>query len=467
MSAEIAIDVVARTDQASASLRRFAGDTEQNTGRIGRAWAKVGTAVKAAVGASVALAVVQFGRDALEAGNAARIGAVNAQAAFGRWAASAGRWSDDVNDRFGVANDAVLGHVAVVGGMLKAQGASEAQALLLSEAIVGTAGNLDLLSSATGSLGEATGALSAGLRGEFDSMENLNIAIKQSDINARLAAEGKDKLTGSALKLASAEAFVALLQEQSKGALKGLNSETVKQTEAINRQKAAYEEAKTEVGKFLSEALGKLALWLTTDGVRIWKEWSTKVRGFLTDVRATWDDIWKRIEETFGEKIGRLITWVREWRTAWDELWARFADTFGDKFAAMIGWVQSLISWIDRVFRAAREARDAVQTLLDLGDTAPGDAKGSFFLPLPSGRTGMDVPGPEGAPSLAVVHGGERIVTSEQVRRGVGTTSSGAGQTSVYISVAVPPTIDPGAVGAELHRALDTYYRQSRPDLRR
>jgi len=64
-------------------------------------------------------------------------------------------------------------------------------------------------------LQEALLAITALFRGEYDPIEKFGVAMKQSEINAYLAAKGLDKLEGSALLLEQVQTRLSLLYERS------------------------------------------------------------------------------------------------------------------------------------------------------------------------------------------------------------------------------------------------------------
>jgi hypothetical protein len=72
----------------------------------------------------------------------------------------------------------------------------------------------DLAAQFGGPTSQAVEALSSLLRGERDPIERYGVSLKQSDINARLAANGMSELTGEALKQATIQATLELLWKQ-------------------------------------------------------------------------------------------------------------------------------------------------------------------------------------------------------------------------------------------------------------
>lgn len=65
---------------------------------------------------------------------------------------------------------------------------------------------------------EALTGMTALFRGEYDPIEKFGVAMKQSEVNAELAANGQDKLTGAARRNAEQQIRLKLLYERSKDA---------------------------------------------------------------------------------------------------------------------------------------------------------------------------------------------------------------------------------------------------------
>ncbi|MFS0412944.1 hypothetical protein ACL1AW_13855, partial [Corynebacterium striatum] len=85
-----------------------------------------------------------------------------------------------------------------------------------SQNLVGVAA--DLAATFGGSTKDAIESVNALMRGEADPIEKYGVSIKQSDINARMAAKGLDKLTGEAAKQAQAQTLLEMLTEQTSSA---------------------------------------------------------------------------------------------------------------------------------------------------------------------------------------------------------------------------------------------------------
>lgn len=148
------------------------------------------------------------------------------------------------------------------GNLLQGMGATKEESLDLSLKVNTLASDLASFTNNQGGASAASEALTKALLGEKESMKTLGIAILDSDVNARLAANGQDKLTGTALKLAKAQATLQLITEQSKNAI-GDYART--QDSAANTQKRAEESTKKlqiAVGTALNPAVTLTAsLW--------------------------------------------------------------------------------------------------------------------------------------------------------------------------------------------------------------
>ena len=102
------------------------------------------------------------------------------------------------------------------GAMLKNMGMPMDEVADKSQNLVGVAA--DLAATFGGSTKDAIESVNALMRGEADPIEKYGVSIKQSDINARMAAKGLDKLTGEAAKQAQAQTLLEMLTEQTSSA---------------------------------------------------------------------------------------------------------------------------------------------------------------------------------------------------------------------------------------------------------
>ena len=109
----------------------------------------------------------------------------------------------------------------------------------------------DLAATFGGTTADAVASIGSLFRGEFDPIEKYGVAIKQSDINARLAAEGLDELEGQQLKMASAQTALTMLFEKTTDAQGQANREMDTAAARSERLKATFENLQAEIGSKL------------------------------------------------------------------------------------------------------------------------------------------------------------------------------------------------------------------------
>ena len=146
---------------------------------------------------------------------------------------------------------------ASMGAMLKNMGMPMDEVADKSENLVGVAA--DLAATFGGSTKEAVEAVSSLLRGETDPIERYGVSIKQADINARMAADGLDGLTGEAEKQAKAQTLLKLLTEQTASAQGQFARETDTAAHKQQVATAKYNDAKEAIGTALLPLMAEFA----------------------------------------------------------------------------------------------------------------------------------------------------------------------------------------------------------------
>lgn len=172
--------------------------------------------------------------------------------------------ADNAAQAVGISASEYANMSALMGAQLKNLGVEQDALVPKTENLIGIGADLSAMYGGTAK--EAVEALSSALRGERDPIERYAISIKQSDINARMAAEGLDKLEGDAKRLAETETTLALITEQAAVAQGTFGREAETVAGQQQRATAAWEDAKAALGEQLlpyvteaAEQLGKLA----------------------------------------------------------------------------------------------------------------------------------------------------------------------------------------------------------------
>jgi phage-related minor tail protein len=218
--------------------------------------------------AGIALgAITALGAGAVDAASSLEQSVGGVEAVFGSSASQIETWAKTASDSVGLSERAYNEFAAVVGAQLKNMGLPMDQVLSGTDDLISK--GADLAAAFGGSTTDAVNALSSALRGEADPAERYGLSLKKSAINAKLAEQGLDGLTGEARTAAEAQAILALATEQMGGAVGQAGREM--DTVAGQQQKLAAktEEAAAALGTQLLpilapilEALGEFAGWI-------------------------------------------------------------------------------------------------------------------------------------------------------------------------------------------------------------
>lgn len=152
-------------------------------------------------------------------------------------------------DSVGLAASEYQNLSVVLGSQLKNMGTP-------MDEVAGKTGDLialgaDLAATFGGTTADAVSAISSLLRGERDPIEQYGVSIRQADINARLAAEGLDGLTGDAARAAESQVTLALLSEQTAAAQGQFARETDSAAGSQQIANAKWEDARAALGERL------------------------------------------------------------------------------------------------------------------------------------------------------------------------------------------------------------------------
>lgn len=115
-------------------------------------------------------------------------------------------------ENYGLSQSQAAQASVFLGSVLKQYGFSAQESADQTERLVTLA--QDLATTYGYDVQEALLAITALFRGEFDPIEKFGVAMKQNEINARLAAEGLGDLEGEALNYASAQTRLTMLFER-------------------------------------------------------------------------------------------------------------------------------------------------------------------------------------------------------------------------------------------------------------
>lgn len=267
---------------------------------VGKKGEKFGGAMKGATSSLVGLAAqlgivasiagtVSFGAMSLNAAIAAEEVQNKFSVVFGAVSEDAENMAANLAKDFGLSKTAAKDLLSGTGDLLTGFGFTDEAALVLSNDVQELAVDLASFNNLQGGAEQASQILTKALLGERDALTSLGVKVSAADVEARLAAQGKDKLTGSARLAAEAEATFALALEQT-GKAQGDFARSA--DSAANKQRilsARFEDLQAEIGNKL---------------LPIWNE-------FL-DVAVEIIPVIGRIVEEGFEKLSAVITSISD-----------------------------------------------------------------------------------------------------------------------------------------------------------
>jgi hypothetical protein len=197
--------------------------------------------------------------------------AIDAQETFGKFdvvfqgmGSAAETAAKQFQDSFGLAEVTAKSMLSATGDLLSGLGMTGDAALDMSVQVNTLASDLASFTNFSGGAEGASAALTKALLGERESVKALGIVIREEDVQQRLAAAGKDKLTGAALLQAKAEATLKIALEQSKNAIGDYARTSDSASNTLKRAKEASLELQVALGTALSPSVSLLGeLWGT------------------------------------------------------------------------------------------------------------------------------------------------------------------------------------------------------------
>lgn len=254
---------------------RITGDTSGLTGafkdgetaagkfqsKISSVSSKVGSAMKGGAALGIG-AIALMGPQLIDLGGKLDTWSLKVDTVFGDSAESVRKWADKNNELFGITDEELSGLAASFGDLIKPMGFTSSETAAMSQKVVGLAGALSEWTGGTKSAAEVSEVLAKAMLGERDGLVELGIKISDADVQARLAAKGQDKLTGSALEQAKALATQELIFEKSTDAQKAYAEGGNKTVRAGNKLKAVWGEIQVVLAQKLIPALAKGVDWL-------------------------------------------------------------------------------------------------------------------------------------------------------------------------------------------------------------
>lgn len=356
------------------NLKKALGETESRLSKFGAGLAKFGKF--AAVGTAAGGAgVVALGNEVLTTGGKLESFRLKTKTVFEGSAGDIRKWADQNNEVFGLTDDELAGLAANFGDLLKPMGFTADQAAGMAKDVVGLSGALSEWTGGQRSAEEVSVILSKAMLGERESLKELGISIMEADVQARLAAKGQEKLTGSALEQAKAIATQELIFEKSTDAQAAFAAGGNKALRAQNALKAGLQELREQVADRLLPVATKLAQW-AADALPKAMDWAERAVGRFMEM---WNQAWPTISAVF-QQFQSVVKTVIEFVSG---LFKKSEGDVGGSSSKLAKTVGDLGKTIATVFEAIKVAIEVTVTVVmelweRFGDDITKFAKAAF-----------------------------------------------------------------------------------------
>ncbi len=310
-----------------------AGKFGSAIGTLGKGVAIGGAAILGLGGAAAAIGVPMF-----QAGASMDALAKKARTVFdGDSFELVSRVADEVATSMGMTNQEFINTAASIGDLLKPMGFTSKMAASMSTDLVDLSGALSAWSGGQRSAAEVSEIITKAMLGERDGLKELGISISEADVQAKLLAKGQDKLTGSALEQAKAQATMSLVFEKSTDAQEAWSNGSMDAIKQQNEMKASISNAKEALIRGLYPVLAKVAGFISDEVVPIVQGVTAAFNagglgGAVSYLGDKFREVWPEIRAALGQMVSELWAWIKETTP---------------KVLAQLGeWGQQFIAWI-------------------------------------------------------------------------------------------------------------------------
>lgn len=238
--------------------------------------------VAGVITAAVAAATIAMGVKAVQSASKLEQAMGGMESVFKGSSGQMEKWANAAAGSVGLAKSEYAGLATILGAQLKNMGVS-------TDALAGKTNQLvtlgaDLAAQFGGSTSDAVASLSSLLRGERDPIEKYGVSIKQSTIDAELAAKGLSGLTGEALVNATTIATLEILYRQTADAQGAFARESTTLAGAQQRLSAGLENLSATFGTALLPAATAVTAAIgTLINTVSQSEWFTALTASVTD----------------------------------------------------------------------------------------------------------------------------------------------------------------------------------------
>jgi hypothetical protein len=222
-----------------------AGGLGSTLGKVGAALATFGVATKA----------IQFTQSSIESARDLERNLFSVNTIFDELSPTMVQFTKDA-ENIGLSQKDAAKAVTFLGSVLKQSGFAMGDVVTESQKLVSL--GVDLAATYGYDVQEALLGMTALFRGEYDPIEKFGVAMKQSEINAELAARKLNNLTGAARRNAEQVIRMELLYERAADATGAFTDQSGNLFVEQKKLSAAFENMQAAVGTALLPAMGEL-----------------------------------------------------------------------------------------------------------------------------------------------------------------------------------------------------------------
>jgi hypothetical protein len=272
--------------------------------------------------AGVVVAAATLGPKLVAQAGALELQAAKAKTVFEDQIGTVQKWAKQNAAAMGLTSQEATNLAASFADLLKPMGFSAKQATAMSTDVVGLSGALSEWSGGTVDAAGVADILAKAMLGEREGLKQLGISITEADVQARLAKNGQEGLTGAQLEQAKATATQELIFEKSTDAQKAYEEGSGSLARTIATGKARLREFAQNMIVKLTPAIKTAAGWVKRELVpRLQQlaEWArTKLIPALRDL-ASWfgehilpklQAVARFITGTVVPAIAGLVEWI-------------------------------------------------------------------------------------------------------------------------------------------------------------
>lgn len=176
--------------------------------------------------------------------------------------ASAQNMANSLSDNLGIAKSTAASTLSTVGDLLQAQGMGIADSLEKAAEWAQQFADIIAFKDINMSLDEFAQNFMSGAAGNLRNFRTFGSIVKESAVQARLMAEGLDKLTGSELELAKMTARAEIALEQQKNSMGATEREWETMLSVNRRLSEAWTEYKENLGDTINQYLKPIKSWM-------------------------------------------------------------------------------------------------------------------------------------------------------------------------------------------------------------